>query len=771
MSEANISVRFSVTDAETVRAALEKLGTDGQTALNKLSAAGQAPSQGLKAVSSVVDDLKSRATGLAFSLGPVGTGLVALGPVGLAAGAALGLVIAGVSKLAEGADELGQKAVAIREFAESTGLTTDQVQALTEAGIKHGAAADQVAGAVQRFTQGWEQLRRGGGPLLDEINRINPALVDQIQRAGNAAAAWDIFSKAVGSADVAQRNLLLRGAGGRGGVTALGGAALDTNQAGGIDNLATSAKNAGDVLDQGFTKRLADLENQANAAGDTVRTKLYSMFAEPYLQHVRDTRLEFASLLDTIQRDWTPSAAWKRFMDWFDRYEQLSPAVPEIVVNKPAEPSYHVAAPDQVLRDQPAPQDKTAAATFTDMQKQMGILGPAATATEQLSLKQAELNALVEKAGGQYGNLKIRAMDYYTAQSEWSQVTQKASLGLFSLSDANKAAQDQMDVWIQQKLLDPKNPEQMAAGWAVLNARIVQFKATAAAATPEARALQDATFQQQTMFMSSSDQAAANAAKQIDPVNWQDHLKDPGPQMAAFNSQLTQARDLSVSFADNFAQAMAQGKTGAAALQTALQSLESSLIQIVSKNLVNQAFGGLLSAGGAGGSSIFGSLFGAYQVPTGTVPNGAPAGTAGSNVFGPIAPSGFALGGIMSSAGPIPLNRYARGGIASTPQVALFGEGSHKEAYVPLPDGRSIPVTVGGGGGGASQPTAPVLQVNHYVSNSSGAQVQTQEKQRPDGGLVLYTTVTDAVDKHVAGGGLDSAMRARYGMPIRPRSR
>lgn len=58
----------------------------------------------------------------------------------------------------------------------------------------------------------------------------------------------------------------------------------------------------------------------------------------------------------------------------------------------------------------------------------------------------------------------------------------------------------------------------------------------------------------------------------------------------------------------------------------------------------------------------------------------------------------FENGGIMSANGPLPLKKYASGGIASSPQLALFGEGSRPEAYVPLPDGRRIPVQMKGGG-------------------------------------------------------------------------
>lgn len=56
----------------------------------------------------------------------------------------------------------------------------------------------------------------------------------------------------------------------------------------------------------------------------------------------------------------------------------------------------------------------------------------------------------------------------------------------------------------------------------------------------------------------------------------------------------------------------------------------------------------------------------------------------------------FADGGIMTPGGPVnlPVRAYAGGGIANSPQLAVFGEGDMAEAYVPLPDGRSIPVTL-----------------------------------------------------------------------------
>jgi hypothetical protein len=62
-----------------------------------------------------------------------------------------------------------------------------------------------------------------------------------------------------------------------------------------------------------------------------------------------------------------------------------------------------------------------------------------------------------------------------------------------------------------------------------------------------------------------------------------------------------------------------------------------------------------------------------------------------NNIAGTI---NFANGGIMTGRGSLPLNMYSAGGVANSPQLAMYGEGRMPEAYVPLPDGRSIPVTV-----------------------------------------------------------------------------
>lgn len=125
------------------------------------------------------------------------------------------------------------------------------------------------------------------------------------------------------------------------------------------------------------------------------------------------------------------------------------------------------------------------------------------------------------------------------------------------------------------------------------------------------------------------------------------------------------------------------------------QSLTASILKDMATIAIKQAI--LKPAG-----DMFANLFG----------GGNSGGTAGNasmmNMFSSF--FGFANGGVMSSGGAMNLQAYAKGGVASGPQLALFGEGRMNEAYVPLPDGRSIPVTMQGAGGGGN--TSVVVNVD-----------------------------------------------------------
>jgi type II secretory pathway component PulM len=106
----------------------------------------------------------------------------------------------------------------------------------------------------------------------------------------------------------------------------------------------------------------------------------------------------------------------------------------------------------------------------------------------------------------------------------------------------------------------------------------------------------------------------------------------------------------------------------------------------------------------------------------------------------------LAAGGVMTSQGPMPLKRYGVGGIANSPQLAIYGEGRMPEAYVPLPDGRRIPVAMQGGSIGT---TNVIVNVD-----ASGTSIQGNAPRGDQLGKALSVAVQVELVKQRRPGGL-----------------
>jgi phage-related minor tail protein len=101
---------------------------------------------------------------------------------------------------------------------------------------------------------------------------------------------------------------------------------------------------------------------------------------------------------------------------------------------------------------------------------------------------------------------------------------------------------------------------------------------------------------------------------------------------------------------------------------------------------------------------------------------------------------GFADGGVMPGK---MIKKYAGGGVANSPQLAMFGEGGGAEAFVPLPDGRSIPVDLGeSGSGGAS---VGAVNVMIEANDTKGFDRLLHERQD-----LIVGLITQAVDQSLS---------------------
>lgn len=145
-----------------------------------------------------------------------------------------------------------------------------------------------------------------------------------------------------------------------------------------------------------------------------------------------------------------------------------------------------------------------------------------------------------------------------------------------------------------------------------------------------------------------------------------------------------------------------------------------------------------VSGGGSGWmgglASMAGSFFGASGGGNGLAAGSA--GAASSNMGASAAGYSskyFANGGIMTDNGELALRKYANGGIADRPQLAVYGEGSMNEAFVPLPDGRTIPVTLSGSAGSGKQSGGGSMPVTVNVYNQGGEQQEASSSSKFDG--------------------------------------
>jgi tape measure domain-containing protein len=142
--------------------------------------------------------------------------------------------------------------------------------------------------------------------------------------------------------------------------------------------------------------------------------------------------------------------------------------------------------------------------------------------------------------------------------------------------------------------------------------------------------------------------------------------------------------------------------------QSIADSFADMVAQMIAEWLKAQLIQGFLNILGAaipgGGAVLNGGSSAAFGINTPDMEKYAPLG---------FAKGGIALGGFQA---------FADGGVVSGPTLGLVGEGRYNEAIIPLPDGKSVPVDLGGamGGMGGEISTNIVINVNNGQMQSEG---------------------------------------------------
>lgn len=238
-------------------------------------------SKSQKAMTAATSELKTQVQAAASSFGAAGAALAAMGPAGIAAAAALGLLTVGFHQAASAALALADRAGKLKDFAETTGFTVVQLQALEKAGAQVGVSSESVTRGLERFSVAMDDVKKGVGPVYESILEINPALAQQMRQVGSLTEAWDVFAKAIKQADLEQANKLARSVFGRSGVeiTRLARANAD---AGGLRGLTAELKEV-DRITAAQAERWDELGDQINEKMKQAKQNVAAIFTEPVL--------------------------------------------------------------------------------------------------------------------------------------------------------------------------------------------------------------------------------------------------------------------------------------------------------------------------------------------------------------------------------------------------------------------------------------------------------------------------------------------------------
>jgi hypothetical protein len=636
-------------------------------------------------------------------------------------------------------------AAALKIVAQQAGITTTQLQELEFAAIKTGSTSQSMDDALIKLNKDLGDLATGNATktrkLFDQLG------ITEMVRSGDirtAAQLFDALSNKVqhmGSTAQQAATLMRSGLGtdllplmqqGAAGIAALSaeaehlGVVLDQNTIENADKAKTEFAVLFDVLEKQGTAALGNIIPQLTSIAEQIVNNIPSMVAwvEHWsawfglLKEDRVSQLTF-EVNDLTAKIDAASQSTNIFVflwqAWFRLFEGKNPfAGPTAILN---EMKTQLEGAARALQAAQAIQAMTS--NFPAAQAAKVPVAPtkadlaAADKARALALKQQEAlattaetaakanEAMVASADAANTEMLKGSTDYYAAVqkqidddyaakvavAEAEAVKQKDTLDKLGTNWKGYAeAVDNINKAMYAKI-DGYADEQAAKLFAASGSQVIQNAAIASAALLKSYQDQTAALgltagaQARLNFM--RDQENAMIAKGL-PAEAA-HVKDIEDEAAAIAkaadaadaaqrrmADIIQTSDELRSGLEDIAGAAVNGfgsmKQAAAQF---LDTLAQMIIKLyIAKPLIESIFGTTGTAG------LLGSVFGAAS---------------GAGVIGGSLP--FADGGIMTNRGRASLRSYAGGGVANSPQLAVFGEGAGPEAFIPLKGG-AVPVTI-----------------------------------------------------------------------------
>lgn len=638
-------------------------------------------------------------------IGALGSALGSIPTIALASAAAAEVALTAIGGTA-------QRALAdLAEVSRTSGLSVNQVSGAQIVGARVGLSKDQTRGALDVAGREFDAYRRNEGGVKDLLENIDEGFLKVADRARNAGEFVDLIGEKIRALPREEgldlsKKLLGDDAGAR---------LFDNIRNGALSmrSLADEAARAGSINDD-LARRAADVQHQIDEASEIARTKLLVAFQD-LGNPVDDLRLSWwrvvGSIGDAISRSEQLRQVMQGMLHPFDTLSNAPRAFSRVFEQEQQRPLGR-------LIDMQAQQD------FERRKADFFARGPQLVQlTAGDSRRRYEQRE--EEDGKAAGGGRSAISDAARAEERYQSITRELNNQL-GLLFAHGAEHDRLALRIEIE----RRQFELGTGATELQKQNVAAMVTK---IDEATKAQQRLNEERKAF-----NEAYGAASNTLSIGIKDIIHGGKPEDAlrrALSTTQDQMIDAILTGSGPFAKSLGfAGKDGATggifgAIGEAFGLGPKGAAEMnVKAGVVNIT--GASGAGGlgGGGGGLLGSLGGLFKSDNFA---GRSAGAIGpfqqegggllSGLFDSIGSLfGFADGGVMTSRGPLPLRRYADGGIARSPQLALFGEGSGPEAFVPLRNG-GIPVHIKTPA--AQKAAAPNIKVINYMGGT--AQVTT----------------------------------------------
>ena len=720
MTERNLAIRLTVLDGGKVKADLREIGESGEKSLKKIELAGQPSSKALLAINAAANDVKGSVRAMAGELGPLGSALEAIGPAGLAVGAGLAVVTLGLEKSIEAAAEAErvhnrlqavlnatgnasgltakQIAAAANEIEKSTLATSEQVEeAATILATFRSVAGDtftrtlklaqdlaagmggdlqtrvlQLGKALENPAEGMTALGRAGIYFTASQKELIQSLINTGQQAAAQKVILDSLEGRIGPAGAAEAK----------GVTGATNRLSDAwnnllKEIGQTPAIASTAEKSIGAIASAF-EGLRGLIKEDNFGDKVFKANQRLLQAQDQLDDIRKNSIYSDDAMVGIQEQRVTQLKAELDKILSDAHQQ---AIQQRDEEAKARAGAEQAARDQrteVLTEQRKKLDETLERLMTEPAERITKVN------EELATTKVRLEALREKDGSNNA-----AVDAALKEAEAINQRQITAIRKPEVDKAQAEAQKKLNELLTEGKQVTKSAQSATGAYAaelaklktLLNAGAISQdiynRAVVAAEKKQLEARKDAEAGSIRAFQTYREQSE-DTAKMVEKV---------------FTDAMKGTEDAIVGM-------VTSGSINLKSLSSLANSVFNDITRMMVRKSITEPLFNSIESGGFG------------KFITGLLP--------------------FEQGGIMTAQGALPLHRYATGGIASSPQMALFGEGRRPEAYVPLPDGRSIPVTMQGGG-----------TVNVIINNNTGAKVTTEQRPNTTGGSDLIVQLDE----------------------------